>query len=166
MSVRRDVALGDATVLARRIRVYATAFATFLFAFCGVLFDLVEALYALEMRTQLVLETGVSRLCCALEHHAQAVLAGRRPGRLRAMDPTRADAQAKALAATRRILGVMRLEASGGEEASLTDQDRELLAGYDSERLAEDLRLFAEWHEALGTDPNEALAEMRRRLQG
>ena len=60
----------------------------------------------------------------------------------------------------------MRLEASGGEEASLTDQDRELLAGYDSERLAEDLRLFAEWHEALGTDPNEALAEMRRRLQG
>ena len=72
MSVRRDVALGDATVLARRIRVYATAFATFLFAFCGVLFDLVEALYALEMRTQLVLETGVSRLCCALEHHARA----------------------------------------------------------------------------------------------
>ena len=80
------------------------------------------------------------------------------------MDPTRTEAQARALAATRRILSVMRLEASGGDEAALTEQDRELIAGYDSGGLAEDLRVFAEWHEALGTDPDDAPAEMRRRL--
>lgn len=76
------------------------------------------------------------------------------------------EAQARALASTRRILAVVRLEASGGEEAALTEQDRELLAGYDSDGLAEDLRVFAEWHEALGTDPDDALGEMRRRLGG
>lgn len=80
------------------------------------------------------------------------------------MDPTHTEAQARALAATRRILAVMRLEASGGDEASLTGQDRELTAGYDSGHLAENLRVFAEWHEALGTDPDDALAQMRRRL--
>ena len=82
------------------------------------------------------------------------------------MDPTQTEAQARALAATRSILAVMRLEASGGDEASLTEQDRGLIAGYDSGRLAEDLRVFAEWHEALGTDPDDALAKMRRRLGG
>lgn len=74
------------------------------------------------------------------------------------MDPGRTEDQAKALAATRSILAVMRLEASGGQEAYLTEQDEELLAGYGSERLAE-------WHEALGTDPDEALGDMRRRVQ-
>ena len=81
------------------------------------------------------------------------------------MDPTRTEAQAsRALAATRRILSVMRLEASDGDETALTEQHRELIAGYDSGRLAEDLRAFAEWHRALGTDPDAALAEMRERL--
>ncbi|MDP9476198.1 MAG: hypothetical protein M3R38_11050 [Actinomycetota bacterium] len=80
------------------------------------------------------------------------------------MDPQSTEDQAKALAATRRILAVMRLEAAGGEEAALTDRDRELLEGYDAERLTEDLRTFAEWHHALGTDPDAALAEMRERL--
>ena len=80
------------------------------------------------------------------------------------MDPTRTEAQARALAATRRISSVMRLEASGGDDAAPTQQDRELIAGYDSWRLAEDLRVFAEWHEALGTDPDDALAKMRQRL--
>ena len=79
------------------------------------------------------------------------------------MDPERTEDQAKALASTRRILAVMRLEAAGGEEATLTQQDRDLLEGYDSEGLAEDLRTFAEWHQALGTDPDAALAEMRQR---
>ena len=81
------------------------------------------------------------------------------------MDPKQTEAQARALSATRRILAVMRLEASGGEQAALTDQDRDLLAGYGPERLAEDLRVFAEWHEAMGTDPDEALGDMRRRVQ-
>lgn len=81
------------------------------------------------------------------------------------MDPTQTEAQARALAATRRVLAVMRLEAAGGEEAALTEQDRELLARYGAEGLAEDLRVFAEWHESLGTDPDEFLVEMRRRLR-
>lgn len=86
------------------------------------------------------------------------------PGRNGRMDPTQTEAQAQALAATRRILAVIRLEASGGVEAALTEHDRELLAVYDSGRLAEDLRIFAEWHRALGTDPDAALAKMRERL--
>lgn len=39
-----------------------------------------------------------------------------------------------------------------------------MLEGYDSERLAGDLGVFAEWHGAVGTDPDAALAEMRRRV--
>lgn len=81
------------------------------------------------------------------------------------MDPSRNDSQARALAATRRVLTVIRFEVSGDENA-LTEQDRNLLEGYEAEQLAEDLRTFAEWHEALGTDPEAALAEMRIRIQG
>ena len=66
---------------------------------------------------------------------------------------------------TRRILAVIRLEVSG-DEATLTEQDRDLLEGYDAEQLSEDLRTFAEWHEALGTDPESALGEMRSRIRG
>ena len=81
------------------------------------------------------------------------------------MDPKRTQHQAKALAVTRRILAVMRLEVAGGEKASVSDdRDQKLLAGYYAEGLAEDLRIFAEWHQALGTDPDAALAKMRERL--
>lgn len=79
------------------------------------------------------------------------------------MDPSRNESQARALAATRRIMAVMRLEVSG-DGGALTEQDRSLLEGYDSERLAGDLGVFAEWHGAMGTDPDAALAEMRRRI--
>jgi hypothetical protein len=81
------------------------------------------------------------------------------------MDPQRTEEQAKALVATRRILAVIRLEAAGGEEDSLSDQDRQLLADYDAESLAEDPRTFAGWHQALSTDPDATLAEMRGRLE-
>ena len=81
------------------------------------------------------------------------------------MDVSRTDLQARALASTRRILAVIKLEVSGSEDA-LTEQDRDLIKGYDAEQLAEDLRLFAAWHEALGTDPEAALAEMRSRVRG
>lgn len=80
------------------------------------------------------------------------------------MDPTQTGLQARALASTRRILAVIKLEVSGCEE-TLTEQDRDLMNGYDAEQLAEDLRAFAEWHEALGTDPEAALAEMRSRIR-
>ncbi len=79
------------------------------------------------------------------------------------MDPSRNESQTRALAATRRIMAVMRLEVSGGGGA-LTEQDRSLLEGYDSERLSGDLGIFAEWHGAMGTDPDAALAEMRHRV--
>ena len=78
---------------------------------------------------------------------------------------SRTDLQARALASTRRLLAVIKLEVSGSEDA-LTEQDRDLIKGYDAEQLAEDLRLFAAWHEALGTDPETALAEMRSRVRG
>lgn len=81
------------------------------------------------------------------------------------MDVSRTDLQARALASTRRILAVIKLEVSGSEDA-LTEQDRDLIKGYDAEQLAEDLRLFAGWHEGLGTDPEAALAEMRSRVRG
>ena len=79
------------------------------------------------------------------------------------MDPMQTEAKAQALAAAGRILGSK--EASGGDAAALKEHDRELLAAYDSGRLVEDLRVFAERYEAMGTDPDDALAEMRRRLQ-
>lgn len=77
------------------------------------------------------------------------------------MDPERTEDQAKALAATRRILAVMRLEVAGGggEEASLGDRDQQLLAGHDAEGLTEDLSVFAEWHRA-------AVAESAGRGEG
>lgn len=60
--------------------------------------------------------------------------------------------------------GCMRLELLDDEEA-LTEQDRDLLKGYGVGQLAEDLRLFAGWHEALGMDPEAALTEMRSRIR-
>ena len=73
------------------------------------------------------------------------------------MDPERTEAQAEALLATRRILARLKLELlETGEDLAgeLTEEDRQLLA-HDTEWRAEDdlLRIFAEWHGALGTDP-------------
>ncbi len=51
------------------------------------------------------------------------------------------------------------------DEEALTEQDRDLLKGYGVGQLAEDLRLFAGWHEALGMDPEAALTEMRSRIR-
>jgi hypothetical protein len=57
------------------------------------------------------------------------------------VDPERTEAQAEALLATRRILARLKLELlEAGED----------LAG---ELTEDDLRIFAEWHGALGTDP-------------
>ncbi len=54
-----------------------------------------------------------------------------------------------------------------GEEPSVSmiEEDRELLAGDSEELLREDLRIFAAWHETLGTDPEAVLAEMRSRAR-
>jgi hypothetical protein len=79
------------------------------------------------------------------------------------MDPSHNESQARALAATRRIMAVMRLEVSA-DGGALTEQDRTLLEAYDSERLAGDLGIFAEWHGAMGTNPDDALAGMRCRM--
>ncbi len=46
----------------------------------------------------------------------------------------------------------------------MSDWDQKLLAGYDARGLAEDLRTFVEWHQALGTDPEAALTKIRQRL--
>lgn len=54
--------------------------------------------------------------------------------------------------ATRRIIAVIRLEVSA-DGGALTEQDRTMLEAYDSERLAADLDIFAEWH-----------GDMRRRM--
>jgi hypothetical protein len=43
---------------------------------------------------------------------------------------------------------------------------RQLLEHETRWRAREDLRIFAEWHGALGTDPEVALREMRERLRG
>jgi phage tail tube protein FII len=51
------------------------------------------------------------------------------------------------------------------DEEALTEQDRDLLKGYGVEQLAEDLHLFAGWHEALGMDQEAALTEMRSRIR-
>jgi hypothetical protein len=85
------------------------------------------------------------------------------------MDPERTEAQAEALLATRRILARLKLELlEKGEElaSDLTEEDRELLAHDTEWRTEDDLRVFAEWHAALGTDPEVALREMRERLRG
>ena len=85
------------------------------------------------------------------------------------MDPERTEAQAEALLATRRILARLKLELleTGEDLASeLTEEDRQMLAHDTEWRAEDDLRVFAEWHGALGTDPGVALWEMRERLRG
>jgi len=60
----------------------------------------------------------------------------------------------------------LKLEILGDEDALpgvFTDEDRELLRGDTAERRRDDLRVFAAWHAALGTDPDAALDEMRER---
>ncbi len=80
------------------------------------------------------------------------------------MDPNDTEAQAQALTASRRILARIRRDIVGDESsASLSEEDREILAQDSDELLREDLRVFNEWHEALGTDPEAVLIEMRSR---
>lgn len=77
------------------------------------------------------------------------------------------EAQAAALAASRRILARLKLELLGDEDAMpgvFTEEDRELLAGDSEELQVEDLQTFADWHEALDSDPEAALLAMRERL--
>lgn len=82
---------------------------------------------------------------------------------MESLDPQSSEDQARALAASRRILARVRLELHGQQE--LTEEDHALLED-DSESLRhEDLELFAAWHEALGTDSEEALREIYTRLQ-
>jgi hypothetical protein len=72
------------------------------------------------------------------------------------VDPERTEAQAEALLATRRILARLKLELlETGEDLAgeLTEEDRQLLAHDTEWRAEDDLRIFAEWHGALGTDP-------------
>jgi hypothetical protein len=79
-----------------------------------------------------------------------------------------AKAQAEALLATRRILARLKvgLLESGEELANgLTEEDREMLAHDTEFRAEDDLRVFAEWHAALGTDPQATLLEMGQRLR-
>lgn len=74
--------------------------------------------------------------------------------------------QARALAASRRILARIRQDmANEDSPVTLTEEDRELLAGDSEELLLEDLRVFAEWHESLGTNPEDVLSEMRSRVR-
>jgi hypothetical protein len=85
------------------------------------------------------------------------------------VDPERTKAQAEALLATRRILARLKLELlESGEELAneLADEDRQMLAHDTQWRAEDDLRVFAEWHGALGTDPEVALWDMRERLRG
>jgi hypothetical protein len=84
------------------------------------------------------------------------------------MDPEQTEAQAEALLATRRILARLKvgLLESGEELADgPTEEDRELVAHDTEVRAQDDLRIFAEWHAALGTDPQAALLEMGQRLR-
>jgi hypothetical protein len=85
------------------------------------------------------------------------------------VDPERTEAQAEALLATRRILARLKLELleSGEDLASeLTEEDRQMLVHDTVWRAEDDLRVFTEWHRALGTDSEVALWEMRERLRG
>ncbi len=85
------------------------------------------------------------------------------------MDPQRTEAQAEALLATRRILARLKLELLENREdlaSELTEEDRQMLAHDTEWRAEDDLRVFAEWHGALGTDPEVALWEMKERLRG
>ncbi len=93
---------------------------------------------------------------------------GVREGKMVVVDPERTQAQAEVLLATRRILARMKLELlERGEELAkeFTDEDREVLEHDTEWRAEDDLRVFAEWHAALGTDPEAALREMRERLR-
>jgi hypothetical protein len=73
------------------------------------------------------------------------------------VDPERTEAQAEALLATRLILARLKLELlETGEDLARDTQWR----------AEGDLRVFAEWRAALGTDPEIALREMRERLRG
>jgi len=92
------------------------------------------------------------------------------------MDPEHTDAQAKAqakaqaeaLLATRRILARLKVGLlESGEELAVrpTEEDRELLAHDTEFRAEDDLRVFDEWHAALGTDPQTALLQMGQRLR-
>ncbi len=83
------------------------------------------------------------------------------------MDPEGTEAQAEALLATRRILARLKLLETGEDLASeLTEEDRQMLAHDTQWRAEDDLRVFAEWHGTLGTDPGVALWEMGERLRG
>jgi hypothetical protein len=84
------------------------------------------------------------------------------------VDPERTEAQAEALLATRRILARLKLELLENREdlaSELTEEDRELLAHDTRWRAQDDLRVFAEWHGALGTDPEVALRKLGERLR-
>jgi hypothetical protein len=84
------------------------------------------------------------------------------------MDPEHTDAQVEALLSTRRILARLKLVLlESGEELAIgpTEEDRELLAHDTEFRAEDDLRVFAEWHAALGTDPQAALLQMGQRLR-
>ncbi len=83
------------------------------------------------------------------------------------MEPTRVEDQARAMAATRRIMAREKLELLGDEDALpgvFTEEDRDLLAGDEEELQQEDLRTFSAWHAARGTDPDTAFEELRQRL--
>lgn len=82
------------------------------------------------------------------------------------VDPNSTEAQAQALTASRRILARIRQDIASDEDqpsGNLSEEDREILAEDSEELLREDLRVFNEWHEALGTDPEAVLTEMRSR---
>ncbi len=84
------------------------------------------------------------------------------------MDPEQTEAQAEALLATRRILARLKLELlESGEDLAgeLTEEDRQMIAHDTEWRAQDDLRVFAEWHAALGTDPEVALRKMWERLR-
>lgn len=82
------------------------------------------------------------------------------------MDSSNTERQARALAASRRILARIRKDmASEDSPVSLTTEDLELLAGDNEELLLEDLRVFADWHQSLDTDPEAVLSEMRSRVR-
>ena len=56
------------------------------------------------------------------------------------------------------------LERGEDPASELTEEDRELLAHDTQWRAEDDLRVFSEWHTALGTNAQLALREMGERL--
>ena len=71
--------------------------------------------------------------------------------------------------AARRIIARLKFQAVAGwhELAAvvLTREDLEMLEGDTLGIAAGDLATFRRWHEAAGTDPEAALAEMEERVQ-